>query len=152
VRLFRRLRHVGDDPGQPVAPWIVVGLGNPGADYERTRHNVGAMVLEEGALRYRVGDSEAMAGQLGHLLSVMSLPNVSIGVIPFSAPRSMWPLEACHIYDDALVRVELLTAELTIKAPTEVTTYLKAFSHLQKLAVHGARARALITSAIDALE
>lgn len=41
--------------------------------------------------------------------------------------------------------------ELTIEAPTEVATYIKAFSRLQELAVYGAEARALITSAIEAL-
>lgn len=34
--------------------WIIVGLGNPGRKYSRTRHNIGFMVIEEIARRYGI--------------------------------------------------------------------------------------------------
>ncbi|MFI9650364.1 Scr1 family TA system antitoxin-like transcriptional regulator [Streptomyces sp. NPDC052040] len=48
-----------------------------------------AFLLEESVLRHVVGEPAVMAGQLGHLLSVMALPAVSIGVIPAGRQRPM---------------------------------------------------------------
>lgn len=38
----------------PAEPRLVVGLGNPGRDYETTRHNLGFRVVREIARRWRV--------------------------------------------------------------------------------------------------
>ncbi len=34
--------------------WLVIGLGNPGDEYANTRHNIGAMVVDELAKRHNI--------------------------------------------------------------------------------------------------
>lgn len=109
-----------------------------------------AFLIEETVLRYNIGDAQTMAGQLGNLLAVMSLPSVSFGVIPFTAKRPMWPVETFSIFDDSQVFVELLSASVTVTAPSDIELYLRAFADLSKLAAYGSKARALITDAIAA--
>ncbi|WUI02819.1 DUF5753 domain-containing protein [Spirillospora sp. NBC_00431] len=124
-------------------------------DRSQVIHQAGhrfAVVIEEEVLRHRIGDVDTMAGQFGHLLSMMSLPAVSLGVIPFAGPpRQMWPVPTFDVFDERRVHIELLSATVTITAPTEVGVYVKAHTQLAASAVHGAAARRLITAAIDAL-
>ncbi|MCX5115185.1 helix-turn-helix transcriptional regulator [Streptomyces sp. NBC_00378] len=117
--------------------------------HERSHRFV--FLIEEAVLYYRIGDIEAMAAQLGYLLSAGALPAVSLGVIPASSPRGQWPRETFHVYDDSLVSVELVSAQVRITQPTEIGLYVRAFEELRRTAVYGAEARALITKAIDAL-
>ncbi len=110
-----------------------------------------ALLLEEAVLYYRVCDDTGMLGQLQYLRSVMSRPNISLGVIPFGARRTVWPLETFYAFDNARVAVETLTAEINVTVPSEVHTYLRAFSQLSGIAVRGVAAEARITRAMNSL-
>ncbi|WP_455353143.1 helix-turn-helix domain-containing protein [Streptomyces sp. SYSU K217416] len=127
------------------------------ARVERSRiiHKPGhrfVLLIEEAALKYRLGDADAMAAQLGYLLTAGALPSVSLGVIPMATrKRRHWPQETFHMYDDTLVSVELLSAQVNITQPGEIALYLKAFEELRSMAVYGAAARALIVKAIEEL-
>lgn len=111
-----------------------------------------AILIEEWVLRTVIGTPAIQVGQLGHLITVGSLPSVSLGVIPLGSIRGAgWPVESFTVYDDAQVNVELVSAHLTITQPTEISEYGQAFSELASIAVHGPEARSLITGAINAI-
>lgn len=107
-----------------------------------------AVVLEENAIRAHVGSPEIMAGQLDRLLAIMSLPRVSLGIVPQVTPRRTFAQVPFWIYDETMVGVETPTAKLEIVQPNEIRLYVEMFEHLRQSAVHGAKARALVTSAI----
>lgn len=109
------------------------------------------VLLEENALRARVGSLDTMAGQLDRLLATMSLPRVSLGVIPQAALRTTFTQVSFWIYDNGMVGVETPTAKLEITQPREIRLYTTMFDHLRQSAVYGGQARALITRAITDL-
>jgi transcriptional regulator with XRE-family HTH domain len=110
------------------------------------------LLIEEAVLHYRLGDEDTMAAQLGYLLTAGALPAVSLGIIPAAtAGRMRWPEETFHVYDEKLVAVELVSAQVNVTQPSEIEQYVKAFEQLRSMAVYGAQARALIVKAIDAL-
>ncbi|WP_326651437.1 helix-turn-helix domain-containing protein [Streptomyces sp. NBC_01750] len=145
------MRSITDFQGTPddVAEAVAARVARSRFLYEGNHRFV--VLMEEWVLRSRLGGPETMAGQLQHLLAVMPLVSVSLGIIPFTAQRTVWPLEAFYLYDDHRGVVETLTAEVNVTQPRELADYGKAFGELSKMAVYGAPARALIASAIDTL-
>ncbi|WP_461174352.1 aminoacyl-tRNA hydrolase [Arthrobacter sp. Z1-9] len=87
--------------------WLIVGLGNPGAQYQGNRHNVGQMVLDELAARVGAGfkthkaRAQVVEGRLGIggprvvLAKPMSYMNVSGG--PVSALASFYGITPDHV-------------------------------------------------------
>jgi PTH1 family peptidyl-tRNA hydrolase len=87
--------------------WLIVGLGNPGAQYQGNRHNVGQMVLDELAGRMGAGfkthkaRAQVVEGRLGIggprvvLAKPMSYMNVSGG--PVSALANFYGIAPDHV-------------------------------------------------------
>lgn len=87
--------------------WLIVGLGNPGAEYQGNRHNVGQMVLDELARRMGAkfkthkARAQVVEGRLGIggprvvLAKPMSYMNVSGG--PVAALANFYGIGPDHI-------------------------------------------------------
>jgi transcriptional regulator with XRE-family HTH domain len=108
-------------------------------------------VISQQALRTMVENRDVMAGQLDRLLSVMSMGRIRLGIIPADAPYIV-PSNQFIIFDERLVHVETISAELTVTQPREIALYLRAFTHLAGSAVYGTAARNLIINELNTPE
>jgi hypothetical protein len=109
------------------------------------------VVLEEQALRTWFGTAAVQAGQLGRLLEMMSVPTVSLGVVPLMRERTAVGSAGFWIFDDSLVAMETPTASIEVTRPQEIELYARMFDHLGSAAVFGAAARGLIIKALGEL-
>lgn len=107
-------------------------------------------ILAQQALWTLVGDTDVMIGQLDRLLTVPSLARVRIGIIPAHSAYRV-PTSQFIMFDDRLVHVEAISAELAIAQPREIALYAKAFQALSQLAVYGEAAKSLIGAALAEL-
>ena len=95
------------------APWLIVGLGNPGPEYEATRHNIGAMctdVLAERARskfsRHKRGNADVVETRIGTQRVILARPrsymNTSGGPVKALADFYKVPLEQIVAIHDEL--------------------------------------------------
>ncbi len=102
----RRTRTPSLEPHSEPAVRLVVGLGNPGPQYQRTRHNAGFLVLGTLARRHGLafrsvkGAEEARWGNVT-LLKPQSFMNVSGGPVQAAMTRlRVTPAELLVVQDD----------------------------------------------------
>jgi transcriptional regulator with XRE-family HTH domain len=111
-------------------------------------------VLDEAALRRRVGGSGLMRMQLEHLLTQAALPNVAVQVIPFAGGahpgmgRPFVILVFPERVDTDVVYLEDLTSSLYLEDVAEVDRYNVFFNHLRATALSFDDSLALIASVL----
>ncbi|MEU4223922.1 helix-turn-helix transcriptional regulator [Nonomuraea sp. NPDC026600] len=108
-------------------------------------------VLTEAVLRYRLCPPEVMAGQLDRLVAMCSMSTIRVGVLGFDAELAESPKHGFWIFDEERVLVETIGAELTLTQPQEIALYGRVFDRLAADASYGAKARQLITRAMESL-
>lgn len=113
-------------------------------------------VITESALRWLPGPARAMEGQLDRILTISSLDNVTLGVIPLDTQTGPIPWHGFNLYDDVdgelpFVQVETIHAYLTITKPEDVAVYRKQFTSLQDAVLTGSTAAKTITRLADRL-
>ena len=96
--------------GSGGADWLIVGLGNPGEKYERTRHNVGFLVVD--ALAERLGvpvqklkhraltNTVRLAGQKALLMKPVTFMNLSGEAVGDAARFYKLPPERVLVISD----------------------------------------------------
>lgn len=93
-------------------PLLVVGLGNPGPQYAKTRHNVGFMVADLLAARmgaafkvHKKSGAEIVTGRLGHRPVVLAKPRTYMNesgrqVGPLANFYSVSPADVIVVHDE----------------------------------------------------
>ncbi len=138
-----------------IAAAVAARMNRQAIVYSGSKHL--EFVMTEAAARWRLGPAGLMRAQIEKIIGVISLENVTVGIIPQDAEADIWHDHGFNVLegqgDEAVVHVETLTRGLTITDPAEVAAYKDAFSRLRKLAVTGAEAAELLRriahSAVD---
>lgn len=94
------------------------------------------VIMLEAALRWRVGPPSMMVEQLDHVAETARLPNVRVGLVPWTTEASVFPGHAFHLYDNRLVIVGTLSATAMIRDPRDIALYMDLFEKLDAIAAY----------------
>jgi transcriptional regulator with XRE-family HTH domain len=114
---------------------------------ERPTKGFRFVVAEAALIQGNAVGTKMMADQIRHLLRTSVRSNVHLGLVPRGV---VWPVHADHgfwCFDEKLVLVETLSAELRLTQAAEIALYLRAFDALEAVAVHGTAARDIMLAA-----
>ncbi|GHK02663.1 helix-turn-helix domain-containing protein [Streptomyces sp. NPDC003753] len=111
------------------------------------------VVLDEAALRRRVGDNLVMREQLEHLAEMSRLPHVTVQVLPFEVGAHPGVnghyaiLEFADAADSSVVYLEGVTSDLYLEKAQDVQKYAVMYEHLRAQALNVEQSRKFIEDA-----
>ncbi|MCB5166401.1 helix-turn-helix domain-containing protein [Streptomyces bambusae] len=111
-------------------------------------------VIDEAALRRRVGDGAVMVRQLEHLMEQSELPHVTVQVMPFSMGAHPGVngqyaiLEFPDASDSTVVYIEGVTSDLYLEKANDVQKYSVMYEHLRAQALNVEQTREFIAGII----
>ncbi|MCX4738545.1 helix-turn-helix domain-containing protein [Streptomyces antibioticus] len=107
-------------------------------------------VLDEAALRRRVGNRQVMIEQLEYLLEMSQLPHITVQLIPFTmgahpgVSGQYAILEFPDAADSSVVYIEGVTSDLYLEKPQDVQRYSVMYEHLRAQALNADQTREFI--------
>jgi transcriptional regulator with XRE-family HTH domain len=103
-------------------------------------------VITEGALLWRPGPMELMRAQLDRLVSVASMPNISLSVCPLGEASMpfLHPFVIFEMERETLVTAETYTSELQVREAHDLERYRQVWSALTATAKTGEEALEMI--------
>ncbi|MCX5381873.1 helix-turn-helix transcriptional regulator [Streptomyces sp. NBC_00083] len=110
------------------------------------------VVIDEAALRRRVGGKQLMIDQLESLIEQSQLPHVTVQVLPFSMGAhpgingQYAILEFPDASDSSVVYIEGITSDLYLEKANDVQKYSVMYEHLRAQALNVDQTREFITA------
>ncbi|MFF3001335.1 helix-turn-helix domain-containing protein [Kitasatospora sp. NPDC057940] len=106
-------------------------------------------LITESVLRWEIVSPPMMAAQLDKIVAMSRMPNITVGVVPRSAPKSHLPTCSFVMFDARLVIVEIPHAEITTSEPRDVEQYASKFQEFEHASVVGNEMRCMVEEIRD---
>jgi len=139
------LREVPDD----VAEGVRLRMRRQEVLYDPAKHF--RLLLTEAALRTRTCPPATLRGQLDRLMAVSGLDTVELAILPFDVKLPIVPSHGFWIFDEEIVLIETLSAELTLRDSDEVALHCRIFEMLWDTAIRGDDVRTFLHELIQNL-
>ncbi|GIH71281.1 helix-turn-helix domain-containing protein [Sphaerimonospora thailandensis] len=114
-------------------------------------------ILDEAVIRRTIGSPADMRAQLGRLLELVDLPNITVQVLPFAAgahPGTNGAFQILEFPEPAhpdVVSLENFTGSLYVEQETDVYRYTVMFDHLRAKALDPDQSRSVLTETMTGL-